>query len=290
MAPGVEVVSFHDPVTGTASHLLIDPGTLACAVIDPVLDFTMATGRVGTANVERIAAVIVARQLRVERLLETHAHADHLTAAAWLKARFGGRVGIGTRIVQVQRFFKEHYRLEPAFATDGSQFDDLFEDGHRFALGGLEAWVLATPGHTPACVSYVVGDAAFVGDTFFMPDAGTARTDFPGGDAAALYRSLRRLLELPPATRLFVCHDYGPRRDPAWVASVAGQRAGNVHLVTAAGLCQEAEFVALRRARDATLAPPALQIPAVQVNVRAGNLPPPEPDGSTFLRLPIHGG
>jgi len=274
-----------DPDTSTLSYLLADPEGPACAVIDPVLDFDPASGRTATGSADALIAWIEAEGRRLEWILETHAHADHLSAAPYLKRRLGGRIGIGARITEVQAVFREVFNLEPSFAADGSQFDALFADGERFALGGLTIEVLHTPGHTPACVSYRVGDAVFVGDTLFMPDGGTARCDFPGGDAATLYRSIRRLLALPPETRVFVCHDYQPGgREPAWEASVAEQRTANLHLRNGVG---EADFVAMRQARDATLAMPRLLLPSVQVNIRAGTLPPPEDNGVRYLKLPV---
>lgn len=274
-----------DADTGTLSYLLADPEGPACAVIDPVLDFDPASGRTATRSADVLIDWIEAEGRRLEWILETHAHADHLSAAPYLRRRLGGRIGIGARITEVQSVFREVFNLEPGFPSDGSQFDALFDDGARFALGGLTLEVLHTPGHTPACVSYRVGDAVFVGDTLFMPDGGTARCDFPGGDAATLYRSIRRLLDLPPETRVFVCHDYQPGgRDLAWEASVAEQRAANIHVRDGLG---EADFVAMRQARDATLAMPRLLLPSVQVNIRAGSLPPPEDNGVRYLKLPI---
>jgi len=274
-----------DPDTSTLSYLLADPEGPACAVIDPVLDFDPASGRTATRSADALIAWIEAEGRRLEWILETHAHADHLSAAPYLKRRLGGRIGIGARITEVQSVFREVFNLEPGFPSDGSQFDLLFDDGARIALGGLTLEVLHTPGHTPACVSYRVGDAVFVGDTLFMPDGGTARCDFPGGDAATLYRSIRRLLELPLETRVFVCHDYQPGgREAAWEASVAEQRAANIHVRDGIG---EADFVAMRQARDATLAMPRLLLPSVQVNIRAGSLPPPDDNGVRYLKLPI---
>lgn len=274
-----------DADTSTLSYLLADPEGPACAVIDPVLDFDPASGRTATRSADVLIDWIEAEGRRLEWILETHAHADHLSAAPYLRRRLGGRIGIGARITEVQSVFREVFNLERGFPSDGSQFDALFDDGARFALGGLTLEVLHTPGHTPACVSYRVDDAVFVGDTLFMPDGGTARCDFPGGDAATLYRSIRRLLDLPPETRVFVCHDYQPGgRDLAWEASVAEQRAANIHVRDGLG---EADFVAMRQARDATLAMPRLLLPSVQVNIRAGSLPPPEDNGVRYLKLPI---
>jgi glyoxylase-like metal-dependent hydrolase (beta-lactamase superfamily II) len=280
-----EIEPFHDKATSTMSYVVHGgPGT-ECAVIDPVLDFDTKSGRTRTQSADRISACIDERRLRLAWILETHVHADHLTAAPLLKRRHGGRIGIGAGVVAVQRHFARVFGAEPDFATDGSQFDRLFADGDEFAIGDLEARVLATPGHTPDGVSYLVGDALFVGDTLFMPDGGTARCDFPGGDPRTLYRSIRRLLELPPATRIFVCHDYQPGgRDLAFETSVAAQRAGNIHVRDGV---DEEDFVAMRTARDRTLDLPALLIPAVQINMRAGTPPPPDPNGVSYLKVPL---
>jgi glyoxylase-like metal-dependent hydrolase (beta-lactamase superfamily II) len=231
--------------------------------------------------------LVKSRDYVVDWILETHVHADHLTAAPYLKSKLGGRTAIGNQIAKVQKTFKKIFNAERDFAPDGRQFDILFEDGARFDIGGLAAGVMHTPGHTPACVTYVVGDAAFVGDTLFMPDYGTARADFPGGDAGALYRSIRRILSLPPQTRLFMCHDYkAPGRDYyAWETSVAEQRERNVHLRDG---ITEADFVKMRRERDKGLAMPVLILPAVQVNMRSGHLPPPEDNGISYLKIPVN--
>jgi glyoxylase-like metal-dependent hydrolase (beta-lactamase superfamily II) len=281
-----DVHAFFDEATNTVSYVIADPATGAAALVDPVLDFDPASGRTSTASADRLLRHVQANGLSVEWILETHVHADHLSAAPYLKERTGGRVGIGEHIRQVQQTFRALFNMEPSFATDGSQFDHLFADGERFRIGSLEACVLHTPGHTPACLTYVVGDAAFVGDTLFQPDFGTARTDFPGGDARTLYRSIRRILDLPPATRLFTGHDYKPagRDRYLWESTVAEQRAGNVHVRDGVS---EDEFVAMRTARDARLDVPKLILPAIQVNVRAGHLPPPEDNGIRYLRIPI---
>lgn len=281
-----DVTAFFDAATNTVTYLVAEPGGPAAAVIDPVLDFDAKSGRTATEGVERIVAEVQRRSLRVEWILETHVHADHLSAAPVLRHALGGRTGIGSGIAAVQRTFKALYNLGDDFATDGSQFDRLFADGDSFPIGALAATVLHTPGHTPACVSYRIGDACFVGDTVFMPDFGTARCDFPGGDARLLYRSVRRLLALPPETRLFTGHDYGPGgRAFRWESTVAEQRADNVHV---AEDTDEDTFVALRSRRDATLAMPALLLPAVQVNIRGGRLPPPESNGVSYLKLPLN--
>jgi glyoxylase-like metal-dependent hydrolase (beta-lactamase superfamily II) len=281
----VVVKSFYDAATSTVSHVVHGAGETTCAVIDPVLDFDMRSGRTGTEAADRLLAYLGEAGLAVAWILETHVHADHLTAAPYVKAKAGGRIAIGAGVAAVQKSFAPIFGAEPGFRTDGSQFDHLFADGEAFAIGGLAARVLATPGHTPACVTYVIGDAAFVGDTLFMPDGGTARCDFPGGDAATLYRSLRRILDLPRATRIFVCHDYQPGgREVKWETTVAAQRAANIHVRD--GIA-EAEFIAMRTGRDAKLSLPALLVPSVQVNMRAGALPPAEGNGIHYLKLPI---
>jgi glyoxylase-like metal-dependent hydrolase (beta-lactamase superfamily II) len=281
----VVVQSFYDPATSTASHVVHGDNATSCAVIDPVLDFDMRSGRTATAQADRILAYLREAGLACAWILETHVHADHLTAAPHLKAEAGGRIAIGSGVVAVQKTFGAIFNTGPEFPCDGSQFDHLFDDGEDFTIGALTGYAMATPGHTPACVTYVIGDAAFVGDTLFMPDGGTARCDFPGGDARELYRSLRRILDLPPQTRLFVCHDYQPGgRPPAWQTSVAEQRAHNLHVHDGV---DEAAFVALRTGRDATLPVPALLLPSVQVNMRAGALPSAEANGVRYLKLPI---
>lgn len=284
MSPLV-IQPFFDATTGTVTYLVhAGPGT-ACAVIDPVLDFDARSGRTGTQSIQPVADAIASLSLRLEWILETHAHADHLSAAAWLQRRLGGRVGIGRPITQVQTVFRELFHLGDACPVDGTPFDHLFDDGEAFRIGDLPARAIAVPGHTPACMAFEVGDAVFVGDTLFMPDVGTARCDFPGGSAETLYRSIRRLLALPPATRLFMCHDYPPPgREVRWECTVAEQRAGNIHVHDG---IDEATFVAMRSARDRTLAMPNLMLPSVQVNIRAGHLPEPESNGIAYLRLPI---
>jgi glyoxylase-like metal-dependent hydrolase (beta-lactamase superfamily II) len=263
-----------------------EPAGRCCAIIDSSLDFDQAAGRTRTAFAEEIIAFVRGRDLEVAWILETHAHADHLSAAPYLRERLGGRIGIGEHITDVQTLFKDLFNVERTFNTDGSQFDHLFKDGERFAVGDLAGQVLYTPGHTPACVTYVIGDAAFVGDTLFMPDGGTARADFPGGDAATLYRSIGKILALPPKTRLFVCHDYGPGgRAIAWETTVAEERAKNIHLREGVG---EGEFVEMRTARDKTLAVPQLLIPSIQINMRAGELPPPEDNGVSYIKIPLN--
>ena len=282
-----EIKTFFDQETFTASHVVIDPMSLSCAIIDSVLDFDPAAGRTSTRNADDIVAFVEGRGLTVQWILETHAHADHLSAAPYLKERLGGRIGIGEHIREVQVVFGQIFNESATFARDGSQFDHQFVDGEVFSIGRLEVRVMHTPGHTPACVTFVVGDAAFVGDTLFMPDYGTARADFPGGDAHVLFRSIRKVLSLPPEMRLFLCHDYkAPGREAfLWETTVAAERAGNVHVHD--GVTED-EFVAMRRARDAQLGMPRLILPSIQVNMRAGELPPPEENGQSYLKIPLN--
>jgi glyoxylase-like metal-dependent hydrolase (beta-lactamase superfamily II) len=281
-----DVTAFFDEATYTVSYVVREPDGLRAAIIDAVLDFDPKSGRTSTASADRIIAHVREKGLTIDWILETHAHADHLSAAPHLKAALGGRIGIGAHITEVQRIFKEIFNLEKTFNTDGAQFDRLFRDGEDFRIGGLTVRVMHTPGHTPADVTYVIGDAAFVGDTLFMPDYGTARADFPGGDARRLYRSIRRVLALPSETRLFLCHDYkAPGRDHyAWETTVAEERAHNVHVRD--GISED-DFVAMRTARDRTLPMPTLLLPSVQVNVRAGALPSPEDNGVRYLKIPV---
>lgn len=281
-----EIAPFFDAATNTISYVVRDPESTACAVIDSVMDFDYASGRISFAHADAIIAFIRERGWRVEWLIETHAHADHLSAAPYIQRQLGGKLGIGETIKVVQETFGKVFNEGTEFQRDGSQFDRLFKDGDSYSIGTLTAYVMATPGHTPACMTHVIGDAAFVGDTLFMPDAGSARADFPGGDAATLYRSMRRILSLPDAMRLFMCHDYGPNgRDIKWETSVGDERQHNVHVRDGIG---EAEFVRLRQARDATLAMPRLIIPSLQVNIRGGELPPKDQDGRTFLKVPVN--
>ena len=280
------VRAFFDPATSTISYVVHDPATMRGAVIDSILDYDAAAGRTSTASAEAIAEHVRAAGISIDWLLETHAHADHLSAAPWLQKRFGGAIAIGEHIRAVQAVFGDIFNAGTDFRRDGSDFDRLWSDGDRFAIGELPVTVLHVPGHTPACVAYAIGDVVFVGDTMFMPDYGSARADFPGGDAQTLFRSLRRILELPGATPLFLCHDYltAERREHCWETSVAEQRAANVHARD--GISEE-EFVARRRARDAGLAMPQLLLPSVQVNMRAGRLPPAEDNGVVYLKIPI---
>ena len=282
----VQVLGMFDPDTWTVSHVVhAGPGS-ACAIIDPVLDYDPKSGRTRHDSADALVAFVRSQRLRVEWILETHAHADHLTAAPYLKALLGGRTAIGDRITTVQQVFKGLFNLEPGFRTDGSQFDHLFAPDEEIRVGDLVGRAIAVPGHTPACMAYQFGDAVFVGDTLFMPDVGTARCDFPGGDARTLYASIRKLLDFPPATRLFMCHDYPPDgRAVAFETTVAEQRAGNIHVRD--GIDEE-RFVALRTQRDATLEMPVLILPAVQVNIRAGTFPPAEDNGVAYLKIPLN--
>ena len=283
----LQVDAFFDKDTFTVTYVIADRDTQACAVIDPVLDFDPASGRTSHGAADAVIAHIRKAGLTLDWILETHAHADHLSAAAYIKATLGGRTGIGEHIVDVQKIFGRVFNLKDGFSPDGSQFDRLFADGDTFAVGSLLGRVMHTPGHTPACVTYVIGAAAFVGDTLFMPDYGSARADFPGGDARTLYRSMRRILELPDATRIFTCHDYGTSSRPgfAWESTVAQQRRGNIHVHDGIG---EETFVEMRSARDRTLDMPRLILPSIQVNIRAGALPPAEDNGVSYLKLPVN--
>lgn len=285
-APAPVVATFFDEATCTATHVVHDPATRAAAIIDSVMDFDAATMRTSFASAQRLVDHCRAEGLHVEWLLETHVHADHLSAAPFLQDALGGRIAIGAGIRAVQAAFGDILNEGAGFARDGSQFDRLFGDGDTFSLGGIPAVALAVPGHTPADMAFVIGDAAFVGDTMFMPDFGTARTDFPGGDARQLFRSIHRLLELPDETRVFLCHDYksATRDDYAWETTIAAQR-GNLHL---GEKVDEPAFAAMREARDATLPPPRLMLPAIQVNMRAGRLPAPEANGTSYLKLPLN--
>jgi len=292
--PSPIIQSFFDPATYTVTHVLADPATRRAAIIDSVLDYDPKAGRTSTASADAVIAWVREHDLAVDWLLETHAHADHLSAAPYLQHALGGRIAIGAHIRDVQSVFKPIFNASD-IATDGSPFEHLFADGERFAIGTLEVEVMHTPGHTLGCVSYRVDHAGadgttgidvFIGDTLFMPDYGSARCDFPGGDAATLYRSVRRLLALPPQTRLHLCHDYPPAdRAPCWTCSVAEQRAANIHLHDGVA---EADFVAMRTARDRTLGKPTLLVPAIQVNVRAGHWPEPEGNGVRYLKVPMN--
>jgi glyoxylase-like metal-dependent hydrolase (beta-lactamase superfamily II) len=279
------IESFFDEPTNTISYLVVDPVTHDAAVIDPVLDFDLASGEADARSAERILAFAAEHGWRIVLVLETHAHADHLSAAPFFKAKTGAAIGIGEHIRAVQKIFRPVFAFDD-LKTDGSDFDRLFRDGERFTIGKLDVEVMHVPGHTPADVAYLIGDVAFVGDTLFMPDYGTARADFPGGDARQLYRSIRRVLSLPDDTRLFLCHDYkAPGREEfAWETTVGEQRRTSVHVNDSIG---EDEFVAMREARDATLSAPKLLLPSIQVNIRAGHFPEAEANGVRFLRIPV---
>ena len=283
-----QVQAFFDEATNTITYVLRDPASTACAVIDSVLDFDYASGRTDTRSAEAVIDYITREGLDLQWILETHVHADHLSAAPLIQERLGGKIGIGERITVVQTTFGKIFNEGTRFQRDGSQFDQLFHEGDRFTIGGLEGRVLHTPGHTPACLTYVIGDAAFVGDTLFMPDFGTARCDFPGGSADTMFDSVQKILSLPDETRIFVGHDYkAPGRDHyAWETTVGAQKALNVHV--GAGKSRE-EFVALRQKRDATMGMPRLILPSLQVNMRAGQMPEPEENGVSYLKVPVNG-
>lgn len=279
------VQAFFHPATSSVSYILQDPASEHCAILDPVLDYDPATARTGTQFADGMLDYIRVNDLSVDWILETHAHADHITAAQYLHKKLGAPVAIGEHICQVQYSMKQLFNLPNTFACDGSQFDHLLSDGERFKIGSLELRVMHTPGHTPACVSYLTNDSAFVGDTLFMPDYGTARADFPGGSARALYQSIQRLFRLPDSTRLYCCHDYQPGgRDPQWHATVMEQKRSNIHIRSG---IDERGFVQLREARDRTLDLPALILPALQVNIRAGHFPPVESNGVSYLKIPV---
>lgn len=284
MQPTIE--AFLDPATSTISYIVFDEPGGTCAIIDPVLDYNHRSGRTSAMSLEKLLAFVKSQRLTVEWILETHVHADHLSSAYDLKSRVGGKTAVGCDIPHVQRIFKEIFNLGPDFIPDGRHFDALLGDGETFSVGNLTAKAISTPGHTPADLSYQFGDAIFVGDTLFMPDLGTARADFPGGDARRLFQSIHKLLRQPPETRLFMCHDYPPpNRQPCWETTVAEQRAHNIHVRD--GISEE-EFVAMREARDATLDMPVLLFPSVQVNVRAGEMPPREENGVSYLKIPLN--
>lgn len=279
------IQSFFDPDTATVTHVVSDPVSRHAAIIDSVLDYDPKSGRTSHASANKVVDYVKQAELTVGWLLETHAHADHLSAAPYLQAQLGGKIGIGRHICAVQDVFKKVFNAKD-MNTEGAEFDHLFDDDETFNIGDLKVRVMHTPGHTPACLTYVVGLDAFVGDTLFMPDYGTARCDFPGGDAATLFHSIQKVLALPPETRLHLCHDYPPAsRAPTWETTVAQERAHNIHVHE--GVTED-EFVALRTTRDKTLSMPVLILPAVQVNVRAGHLPPPEDNGVTYLKIPIN--
>ena len=280
-----DVRAFFDPATCTLTSVVKDPNSASCAIIDSVLDYDAASGRTKTDSADQVIHMVKSEGLSVEWIVETHVHADHLSAAPYLHNQLGGQIGIGTHITDVQTIFGNLFNAEPEFHRDGSQFDALFEDGDTFSIGSLTATAMHTPGHTPACMTYHIGDALFVGDTLFMPDFGTARCDFPGGDARILYHSIQRLLALPPETRMFMCHDYMPNgRELKYQTTVAEQRASNLHVHDE---ISEDEFVDMRTAKDKTLNMPALILPSVQINMRAGELPPAEDNGVRYLKIPL---
>lgn len=282
-----QIKAFFDDATFTVTYVVHDPETRRAAIIDSVLDYDPASGRTSFSSADAVIAYVGEKELSLDWHLETHAHADHLSAAPYLQQKLGGKIAIGAHIVTVQQVFGALFNAGTEFARDGSDFDHLWNDGDRFEIGKLSVTVLHVPGHTPACIAYVIGDSVFVGDTMFMPDYGTARADFPGGDARQLYRSAQRLLSLPAATRLFMCHDYLPegRTSYVWESTVEAERNGNVHIHDGVS---EDEFVAMRETRDKTLAMPRLILPSVQVNMRAGHMPPPEGNGVTYLKIPVN--
>lgn len=282
-----EVTGFFDSATNTISYVVKDPGSNACAVVDSVMDIDYAAGRITYDHADELIAHVRAEGLRLDWLIETHVHADHLSAAPYIQRALGGKIGIGRNITVVQDTFGKVFNEGTEFQRDGSQFDRLFDDGDSYQIGGMTCHAMHTPGHTPACMTHIMGDAAFVGDTLFMPDGGSARADFPGGDAGQLYDSIQKVLSLPDAMRLFMCHDYGPNgREIRWETTVGDEKAHNIHV--GGGRTRE-EFVAMRTARDKTLAMPKLIIPSLQVNMRGGDLPPADDDGKRFLKVPING-
>lgn len=281
-----QVHGIFDPATWTVTYVVYEKPGSACAIIDSVLDYDPKSGRTSHDSADKVIEFAKANELKVEWILETHAHADHLSAAPYLKAHLGGKTAIGDHITAVQGVFKGIFNLEPGFKQDGSQFDHLFKDGEAIQVGDISGHTIYVPGHTPACVAYQFGDAVFVGDTMFMPDVGTARCDFPGGDAKTLYTSTRKILSLPPDTRLFMCHDYPPSDRPVrFETTVAEQRAKNIHIKDG---ISEADFVEMRTKRDATLEMPVLILPAVQINIRAGELPPKEDNGIAYAKIPLN--
>jgi glyoxylase-like metal-dependent hydrolase (beta-lactamase superfamily II) len=287
MSTPPEILSFFDKATSTISYIVIDPATKHAAIVDSVLDYDPKAGRVSTASADALLEAVRAHGITIDWIVETHVHADHFSAARYLQKHLGsGVIGIGDHIAPVQSNFADIFDMGPDFATDGRQFDHLFKDGEQFKIGTIPAEAIYTPGHTPACMSYLIGNAVFVGDTLFMPDYGTARCDFPGGDAHALYDSVQRLFALPPETRVFTAHDYQPGgRAPAWESTIAEQRARNIQIHDG---ITEAEFVAMREKRDATLAAPVLILPSLQVNIRGGDLPDPSGNGRRYLKIPLN--
>ena len=285
-SPAPQINGFFDEKTNTISYIVRDPESNSCAIIDPVIDFDLSSGKLTHASSDRLIDHIQENELIVEWLIETHAHADHLSGAPYIQSKLGGKLAIGSRIKDVQTVFGEIFNAGTEFSRMGDQFDHLFEDGEKYRIGNLEATAIATPGHTPACMTHVIGDAMFVGDTIFMPDGGTARADFPGGDAQTLFSSIQTLLSYPVETRVFTCHDYGPGgRDYHWESTIGQQRQTNIHVRDE---ISEDQFVTMRTERDATLSMPSLIIPAIQVNMRAGHLPEAEDNGTHFLKIPIN--
>jgi glyoxylase-like metal-dependent hydrolase (beta-lactamase superfamily II) len=281
-----EVTAFFDEPTNTVTYVIKDPDSLACAIVDSVLDIDYAAGRISHGSADHVIDHVTKHSLTVEWHIETHVHADHLSAAPYLQKQLGGKIGIGKNITIVQETFGKIFNEGTEFQRDGSQFDRLFDDGDTYSIGGMTAQAIHTPGHTPACMTHLVGDAAFVGDTLFMPDGGSARADFPGGDARTLYRSIKRVLSLPNETRLFMCHDYGPNgRNIKWETTVAEEREANIHVHD--GISED-EFVKMREARDKTLDMPKLIIPSLQVNMKAGELPKPDAAGNRYLKVPLN--
>jgi glyoxylase-like metal-dependent hydrolase (beta-lactamase superfamily II) len=282
-----DVVCFFDDKTNSASYVVSDPETGHAAIVDPVLDYDPVSGRTSTDSAQKIVDHVGDKKLTVDWIVETHVHADHLTASVWLKEKLGGKTGIGAGIREVRATFGALFNVTEVLDAEDAPFDDLFADGATFNIGNIESRVMATPGHTPACVTYIIGDACFVGDTMFMPDSGTARCDFPGGDAKQLFESLQKIIALPDDMRLFVCHDYGAggSRDFAWETTVGDQRANNIHI---GGGTLEHDYVQMRRDRDATLGLPRLIVPAVQVNMCAGNFPPMEVNGTSYIKVPLN--
>lgn len=282
-----EVKGFFDPATNTISYVVKDPASNACAIVDSVMDIDYAAGRITYDHADQLIAYVRDQGLTLDWLIETHVHADHLSAAPYIQRQLGGKIGIGRNITVVQDTFGKVFNEGTEFQRDGSQFDRLFDDGDSYQIGGMTCFAMHTPGHTPACMTHVMGDAAFVGDTLFMPDGGSARADFPGGDAGQLYDSIQKVLSLPDEMRLFMCHDYGPNgREIRWETTVGDEKAHNIHV--GQGRTRD-EFVAMRTARDKTLAMPKLIIPSLQVNMRGGDLPPPDEDGKRYLKVPING-
>ena len=282
-----EVKCFFDYETNTASYVVIDKASKKCAIIDSVLDFDYFSGKISYVNADKLIFFIKKNKLVLKWLIETHIHADHLSAAPYIKKKLGGKIGISSKIIQLQEIFGKVFNSGTEFEMDGSQFDFLFKDGDNYQIGGLKCKTILTPGHTPECMTHLIGDAAFVGDTLFMPDGGTARADFPGGNAYDLYKSINKIFSLPENTRIFVCHDYMPNgREPKWESTVKEQKQNNIHISKNVG---KATFVKMRQNRDASLSPPKLMLPAIQVNIRAGHMPPKEENGDVYLKIPLKG-